>query len=277
MPYLRKTIKHGEVIEVHKYFNGRYMRKKGNAPPLGETPPEQKKWQEKKATQKVWGLLDENFEKGDLWTTLTYPAGTKPTAKQVRDDMQHFLRKMRKAFKKAGKELKYIYSAGRGKRGAAHIHIVLPKFDIDAVRDSWAEIVNAGDYVRCDFKPLQAKKDYYKLAEYIIKNSKEDFESDDPVYKKRYCASRNLKKPKERVEKINHKTWKKEAPEKKGYYIDKARSWDGINCYGYPVQYTVYVKLGGAAGETETGGRADREILQEQEPDTLRRLQNRLL
>lgn len=265
MPYLRKTIQHGKVIEVQKYFNGRYMRKKGNAPSTGKTPTEQKKWQEKQATRKVWRLLDENFGKGDLWTTLTYPAGTKPSAEEVRSDLQKFLRKMRRAYKKAGKELKYIYSAGRGKRGAAHIHMVLPKFDIEAVRDAWAEIVNNGEYVRCDFKPMQKEKDYYKLAGYIIKNSKEDFESEDPVYKKRYCSSRNLRKPKEKTEKINHKAWKKEAPEKKGYYIDKERSWDGINCYGYPVQYTVYVALGGVSGEKEKGGRSDRAMLQEPE------------
>lgn len=277
MPYLRKTVKHGKIIEVQKYFNGRYMRKKGNAPPIGETPPEQKKWQEKNAIRKVWRLLDENFGKGDLWTTLTYPAGTKPAAQQVRDDLQHFLRKLRAAYKKAGKVLKYIYSAGRGKRGAAHIHMVLPKFDIDAVRDIWAAIVNAGEYVRCDFKPLAKEKDYYKLAGYIIKNSKEDFESADPVYKKRYCASRNLTKPKEKTEKINHRTWKKDAPEKKGYYIDKARSWAGVNCFGYPVQYTVYVELGGTPLEKETGGGADRGALQEPERDPLREVQNRLL
>ena len=42
---------------------------------------------------------------------------------------------------------------------------------------------------------------------------------------------------------IYAKTWRKDPPERKGYYIDKTLSYSGVNQYGYPVQYTVYVKL----------------------------------
>lgn len=277
MPYIKKTITHGNVIEVAKYTNGRYKRKKGNGPPAGETPPEQKAWQEKNDIRKVWRLLDENFGPGDLWTCLTYPARTKPSAETVREHMRKFIAKIRKAYKKAGKEFKYIYSAGLGKRGAAHIHLVLSKFDPEVIRDTWAGIVNGGDYVRCDFQPMHKNRDYYKLASYLIKNSKEDWEGPDPIFRKRYCSSKNLRKAKESTRIVSAKEWKKDPPQKRGYYIDKERSYIGLNAYGYPIQYTVYVKLGRQANEAETGGDADREILQKQEPDPLRQLQNKIL
>lgn len=263
MPYIRKEIFHGNIIEVAKYTNGRYCKRQKNGAPLGETPPEQKRWQSKNDERKVWRLLDENFGPGDLWTCLTYPAGTRPAAETVRTHMQKFIKKVRQLYKRAGKTLKYIYSAGRGKRGAAHIHLVLPKFDIEPIRDAWAAIVNNGEYVRCDFQPLHPDRDYQKLAAYIIKNSEEDWQGPDPVFRKRYCSSKNLRKAKEHTRTVTAKEWKKDPPERPGYYIDKERSYTGVNAYGFPIQYTVYVKLGRRNNAAEKGGGAGGEILQE--------------
>ncbi len=243
--YLRKIFKHGNVIEDVKYKNGRYGTNTKNGPPTGITPPEQKAWQKKNDERKVWRLIDDNFGPGDLWSTLTYPARTRPTSENVRADMRLFLKRLRRLYKKEGRELKYIYSVGRGKRGAVHIHIIINKFDLEKVRDLWAEVVNKGEYVRTDFQPLDKSGDYGKLASYVIKNSEEDFSSDDPVFKKRYCTSKNLKQQKPKARVIRAKEWKKEPPQRPGYYIDKERSYEGINAFGYPVQYTVYVKLDG--------------------------------
>ena len=267
MPYIRKTIKHGNIIEVCKYTNGRYCRKGQNAPAVRETPKEQVAWQENNDIRKVWRLLDNNFGSGDLWVTLTYPARARPSADEVRGNMQEFMKRLRRLYKKAGQLCKYVYSVGRGKRGAAHIHMVLSKFDIEQIRDLWARIVNGGAWVRTDFQPLHKHKDYHKLASYIIKNSAEDWASPDPVFKKRYCSSRNLTPE-----------WKKEPPEKPGYYIDKERSYQGFTSYGYPIQYTVYVKLEGRRPDEFAEGRgAPWKILQEQGEETLRGLQNRIL
>ena len=245
MSYLRKIIRHGNVIEDCKYTNGRFGLGKKNSQPTGETPPEQIRWQSKNDIRKVWRLLDNNFSPGDLWVMLSYPGKQKPTTEQVRENMAEFTKKLRRLYRKAGKAFKYIYSAGRGKRGAVHFHLVLPKFDIAIIRDLWAEIVNQGEWVKTDFQPLDRKKDYYKIASYIIKNSEETFGSDDPVYKKRYCASRNLVNKKTKAKVVKAKEWKKEPPERPGYYIDKNRSYSGYSQYGYPVQYTVYIKLDG--------------------------------
>ena len=243
--YLRKIFKHGNVIEDCKYKNGRYGVKTKNSPPTGSTPAEQKAWQKKNDERKVWRLIDDNFYPGDLWTTLTYPANSRPPSETVRKNIQTFLKRLRRLYKKEGIPLKYIYSVGRGKRGAVHMHMIIPKFDLDKIRDLWADIVNHGAYVRTNFQPLDKSRDYGKLAAYVIKNSEEDFQSGDPVFRKRYCTSTNLKQQKPKAQVIKAKEWKKEPPERPGYYIDKERSYAGLNVFGYPVQYTVYVKLDG--------------------------------
>ncbi|WP_441347560.1 rolling circle replication-associated protein [Selenomonas sp. F0473] len=243
MPYLRKIIKHGDVIEDCKYVNGRFGQKIRNGQRAGVTPAAQKEWQKKNAVKKLWRLIDDNFAPGDLWITLTYPAHTKPDKETIKRHMEIFIKALRRAYKKAGKEFKYIYSVGRGKRGAAHIHLILPKFDLEIIRNQWARICNAGSYVRTDFQPLHMHRDYYKLAAYLIKNSEEDFQSEDPVYKKRYCSSKNLYQNNPRAKIVSARTWKKEPPERAGYFIDKERSYNGHDNYGCPVQYTVYVRL----------------------------------
>lgn len=250
--YLKKEIRHGNVIEKIKYTNGRFGIKKKNGPAMGTTPPEQKEWQRRQDERKIWRLMNENFGPGDLWTTLTYPAKCRPPSEAVQKNIRNFLDRLRRLYKKMGKELKYIYSVGRGKRGAVHIHMVLPKMDVEKISSIWAELVNNGEYVRTDFQPMDRSHDYKKLADYIVKNSAEDFESEDPVFKKRYCCSRNLKKPVEKTRVIKARTWKKDPPEKPGYYIDKNRSYEGLTAYGFPIQYTVYVRL----GKTPPGGAA---------------------
>lgn len=243
MSYLEKTFEHGDIIEKCKYTNGKFGKRRKNSEPLGVTPPEQLRWQSKNDIRKLWRILDLNFSPGDLWIMLSYPARSRPTTEQVRGNMKEFLRKIKREYKKAGEIFKYVFSAGRGSRGAVHFHLVLPKFDIDQIRDIWADIVNGGKWVKTNFEPLTKLRDYEGVASYIIKNSEETFFSDDPLYKKRYCMSGNLGKKEVKPKIIKAKEFRKDPPERKGYYIDKQRSYSWVNKYGYLFQYTVYVKL----------------------------------
>jgi len=243
MSYLEKTHEHGDIIEKCKYTNGRFGKKKKNGEPLGVTPPEQIRWQSKNDMRKLWRILDLNFGPGDLWVMLSYPAKRRPSTEQARENMKVLLRKLKRRYEKAKSIFKYVFSAGRGLRGAVHFHMVLPKFDIETIRNLWSEIVNDGEWVKTNFEPLTKLVDYERIASYIIKNSEETFSSDDPVYKKRYCMSANLEKKEVKPKIVKAKEWRKEPPERKGYYIDKERSYSWVNKYGYPFQYTVYVRL----------------------------------
>lgn len=247
MAYLEKVIDRGNVIEVQKYTNGRFGKKetRRKAEAQRATPEEQLRWQTKEAARKVWRLLrdNSNFRPGDLWTTLTYPAKSTPDSETVRRNIKEFLKRMRREYKKLGQECKYIFSVGRGKRGAIHLHFVLSKIDTEIVSTIWQNIVNAGNWVHVHTEHLDKTQNWHRVADYIIKNGEETFLSDDPIIKKRFSASRNLRDRKPRAHVIHAKTWKKDPPTRRGYYIDKDLSYSGVNQYGYPVQYTVYVKL----------------------------------
>lgn len=247
--YLEKLIDLGDVIEVQRYFNGRIGRKdtRRRAAALRGTPPEQVRWQSKEAIRKVWRLLrdERNFKPGDLWVTLTYKAGTRPDNETVRGDLRELIKRMRRSYRKAGTEFKYILSVGRGKRGAVHIHLVMSRIDTELIERHWQNIVNGGDWVHVHHEHLDRSQNWQKVAAYIVKNGEETFLSDNPIIKRRFSYSRNLHTKKVRARKIKAKAWRKEPAPRKGYYIDKNLSYTGVNQYGYPVQYTVYVRLRG--------------------------------
>lgn len=247
MAYLKSEVDAGDVVEVSKYTNGRFGIKevREKAPSRRATPDEQLKWQSKQAVKKVWRLLRNkmNFSPGDLWVTLTYPPKTKPTSEKVKGDINEFLKRLRRAYKKAGDMCKYIYSVGRGARGAIHLHFVLKKFDTEFISMTWQNIVNGGEWVHVHVEHLDRSRNWHKIASYIIKNGEETFLSNDPIIRQRFSSSRNLVMKKARAHIVHAKAWAKEPPERKGYYIDKNLSYDGVNRYGYPIQYTVYVRI----------------------------------
>lgn len=247
MAYLEKVVDRGNVIEVQKYLNGRYGKKEHRAKEKAKrvTPEEQLRWQSKEAIRKVWRLLRdrENFSPGDLWITLTYPQKTRPDSETVRRNIKEFLKRVRKQFKKQGKECKYIFSVGRGKRGAIHLHMVMSKIDSEIIATTWQNIVNGGKWVHVHVEHLDRSQNWHKVASYIVKNGEETFLSDDPIIKKRFSSSRNLRDVKPRAKVVHARRWRETPPEKKGYYIDWDLSYSGLNKYGYAVQYTVYVRL----------------------------------
>ena len=247
MAYLEKIIDRGNVIEVQKYTNGRFGKKDNTGKSAAErvTPAEQLRWQSKEAVRKVWRMLRDkaNFSPGDLWVTLTYPQKTTPDSETVRRNIKEFLKRMRRQFRKIGKECKYIFSVGRGKRGAVHLHMVMSKIDTEIVSTTWQNIVNGGKWVHVHTEHLDKSQNWHKVAQYIIKNGEETFLSDDPIIKKRFSSSRNLRDAKPRARIVFARRWKEQPPERKGYYIDHELSYNGVNKYGYPMQYTVYVRL----------------------------------
>ena len=200
MAYLEKVIDRGNVIEIQKYINGRYgvKEKRKKAAAQRTTPEEQLRWQSKEAMRKVWRLLrdKENFSPGDLWVTLTYPRKSTPDSETVKKNIKEFLKRIRRKYKQAGKECKYIFSVGRGKRGAIHLHMVLTKIDTEILATAWQNIVNHGDWAHVHIEHLDRSQNWQQVAAYLIKNGEETFLSDDPIIKKRFSASRNLREAK---------------------------------------------------------------------------------
>lgn len=230
MSYVEAKVFMNNCIEVYKYYSGRIGKKIYNSPAERKTPLKQIKYQDKKAARVCGWKIAENFTRGDLWATLTYPARKVIEPETARKDISLFLVYLRRLYKKAGMEVKYIYTAGRSKRGMVHFHIVLNKFDTQRIAETWHKISGGG----CHFKHLYVNEynyvDYRKIADYLIKNSCETFYRKDKIHKKRFCASLNLKMPVIEKRIVKAKTWKQDPKSIQGYVLDKNSIYNG---YGW--------------------------------------------
>lgn len=244
--YVRKTIivqnKAGEFRKVTKYISGRIGARDQKR--MKEAPTEEriKKWQDKRAGDTLWGYLEENFNPGDCFFTPTYPPKSRKTSEEVRKDMADFRKRLRKIYQKAGIPFKYLMSVGRGKRGAIHSHWVLPRIDTELLEKAWQDVAGTKEcpYPLCNVKHLDRSGEWSRLAAYLVKNGLETFRSSDPIYKRRYLMSQNLRKPRVKTEIVKAGFWKSMPRMPRGFSLlsGSLRSdWTGR---GYPYQaYTV--------------------------------------
>lgn len=212
MAYIQETCKTGRIIEVRKTIcrshKGRGARNTKTIP----TADRVEKSNEKIALRTLRRKLNTNFGPEDLWVTLTYK-GEAPEKEEAKKELDNFLRRLRREYKKAGKEMKYIvvteYEAKR-----IHHHAVLNSIDPQLLQEVWQRgIVNA--------RPMEADGNYEALAEYMIKETKRTFREENATGK-RYRCSRNLKPYDEmKREVIGAKEFRREPKAVKGYWLNK--------------------------------------------------------
>lgn len=230
MSYVQMKVYMQNNIEVYKYYSARFGKKIYNAPAQRKTPLNQLKYQDQKASRICGWKIAENFTKNDLWITLNYPARTPIEPQKAKSDISLLLVNLRRAYKKAGLELKYIYTAGRTKRGMVHFHMVINKFDTVKISELWRKISKGTAYFQHLYINKYGYVDYKKIANYLIKNSRETFYRKDKIHKKRFCASLNLKMPTIEKQIVSAKTWKENPNSIKGYLLDKNSIYNG---YGW--------------------------------------------
>lgn len=223
MTYVKCLVKMKNCIEVYKYFNGRIGKKILNSEPTGKTPIKQLRYQDKKAERVMRWKLNENFTKGDMLVTLTYPQIV--TTDTARENIKLFLMNLRRFYKRVGKQLKYIYVAGVTKRGTIHYHMVLNRFSASKIAELWNRITGG----TANIKYLYGRT-FQNLAAYLMKNSRETFYSNNKVHGKRFCASLNLKTPHIQKKIVGASIWREEVKPLKGYIIDKSSIYNG---YGW--------------------------------------------
>lgn len=204
--YREKQIYHGNYLDVDIYpvfVDGRCRgsrRKKAN--PTSEV---QAKLNEKYANLKNVHLINSNFTMEDLVVTLTYAPHYLPgTEEEAIKDLKNFLRRLRRALKKLGKDLKYFAVYEQSKNGRHHHHIII------SGGLSPTEIQKLWGYGIVDTKALYF--DEYgvtALTQYITKETSS---------KKKIIHSRNLVNPieKQRDGKIS----KKKAMDIHNYNVD---------------------------------------------------------
>lgn len=169
---------------------------------------------------------------------------------QALKDFQKAMRKVRKEYKKQGRELFWIRNIEQGTRGAWHIHLVVNEIGDSAriLKEAWkkggmylTQIRLGGDLYDADFSRLA---NYLTKDEHTVERKKNGEPAKPKIRESNYGSSRNMPLKEPHVDKLVR--WKPKPKAKKGYYISKIV--EGIN----PVtgflyrRYTMYREAAGS-------------------------------
>ncbi len=240
MAYIERRVYAGKTVEVKRYHT-RNQKSKGQ-PRIRKEPTteERKEANLRQCEEKLRQKLNENFSENDLLVTLSYRKenGNKTrTVEQMREDKRLFLRKLRKCYRDAGKELKFAYVPEIGPLGSRHHHIVLSGIDPKIIKDCWP-------FGFVDFKYLEKSGNYKKIASYFIKYSEKTFRTVGRLAGQRYSCSRNLREPKVKKTVVSKAdTFAKNVRVPKGYYLDSESERFGVDLYGNAFHSYILVRL----------------------------------
>lgn len=178
--------------------------------------------------------LHHNFGPGDLHVVLTY-AGEEPTMEQAKKEVENFLKRLRRYFRKKDMTLKWIMVT-EYKNKRIHHHMILSQMDTYDLEKLWT----AG---KARPTHLEGSGDYRKLAAYLIKETEKTFRQPDAYAKQRYSCSRTVvNPPKKTDERISPSQIEKDPEPVDGYYIDPDSIYRGINpVTGIP--YLEYIMI----------------------------------
>ena len=220
MPYVKRTVVCGKVIETKKMFTPRiHTNGAKRAPNFRNTEEKQMKCNKHKAEEELRWLLNANFGEGDLHVVCHY--GDKPQDfEKVENDALKICEVLRGEYKKAGKMLKRIAVIETKRMTNPHIHLVLNKIDVDIIINAWRKVSGKGFI---SFEPLDDRKNHEELAVYLIKESQSTAKrwKEGKKHKKRYWCSRSLIRPEIFYEVVPAKSWKKDPKPRAGYYLFK--------------------------------------------------------
>lgn len=191
--YATKTIKSGNQFEIELYPE--FTRKK-DIPKYKLKDEAQKKLNDKNARKHFTRLINTNFKDG-YWITFTYSNDHLPSdLERARKDMQNYIKKMNRWRKKKGMDnMKYVYVTewNDKKKIRCHHHLICSTgLSLDEMEKGWTKCKRK-EIRRIDYDDENALN---ALGDYLTK---------DPAGKKRWCSSKNLKKP--TVHK-NHQTFR---------------------------------------------------------------------
>lgn len=140
---------------------------------------------ERIAEKRLARILNANFYPGDWHVTLTYAAVPSPA--EAKKMLDNFLRRMRREYRKLGKEMKFV-AVTEYENHRIHHHIVMNYINGGTIASQWQE-------GRVRFTGLDKTRNYTALANYLIKETRKTFRKADNMTKCRYRCSRNMAKP----------------------------------------------------------------------------------
>lgn len=237
--YATKEIRSGEQLEVEIYPE--FTKGQQSEIPTEAQRKKQKleQWNlnEKNSRKMCERVIIENFGDRDIWATLTYTDENLPeTMEEAQKNMQNYIKRLNRRRKKLGlKNARYVYVTEFGEKGRVHHHIVL---DGDMSMDEVEEIWKLGK--RNEVRRLQKDENgLVGMAKYITKEKK-------TKNKKKWAASKGLRKPKESV---NHYKFRKkdvdEIIKDHNCLEEKLLRWYGAEGYVFTSQEIRYNDFNG--------------------------------
>ena len=168
--YYKTTVKAGKTLEVYRSFSKRTGKAKGTSDRT-VSKEEIEKNNRRRAIIKLTRVLNANFDKYSCHISLTYRNENRPSVEQAKKELNNFLRRLRREYKKRGCELKYIVVT-EYKNKNVHHHIVINGIKgggtLEVVQNQWRQ-----GYIKCAM--LDESGQYRKLAEYLIKETDKTF------------------------------------------------------------------------------------------------------
>lgn len=144
-----------------------------------ETPPRQKRYNEKRSINHMLNIIRTNFSAGDIGLHIIYGnANSLNSEKRLKEDIRNYFLRIKRMYNKIGIQPKYVYMKDYCKNGQAHIYIILSG-GID--RDKLIQIWGIPDSV---VEPLQYENDdtIIQITKHISKQKNQN----------RFGTSRNL-------------------------------------------------------------------------------------
>lgn len=235
----RRKVIGKNMVEVTDYHTSRTYRRNGRRVKKQQPTPEAvKKNNEKAAEARLRMLIDINFKSNDYYLTLTYKE--QPTWEQAKKDMQNFIKKLQRAYRKQGKELKYIYVAEGKTR--IHFHMII-NADIEMYAEDFGKLWKHGMHKMMLFNG-QAE-DACRLAHYFVKEKRAAcYEEKQEVFHRRWSSSKNLEKPAVKTETLKTSEWRDYIQAPNGYYVETDSVVEGVSDEGYPYRFYRLIKIG---------------------------------
>lgn len=169
-------------IDLFPFQKPEYQRNRGGKTKM--TIPKQKALNDKNSRRCFKLLAKTNFGVGDIHLTLSYAPENMPASLELAmKDKRNFERRLKRAFKKEGVEFKHMTVPEVSSTGRIHFHMLINRCE-NISRERIEEIWDKG------FANSKTIQNFDNAIETLV-----NYLSKDPAGKKRWYASRNLKRP----------------------------------------------------------------------------------
>ena len=230
MGYIRKEMYFPRVVEMWEYMDHRYGAPGIKRSQKRKATPKEIEAHNQRNREKIcrWKLR-QHFTEDDVFVTLTYAVDKRPENMEAcMKDCRRLMDRLRREYKKAGQQMKWIRNIEVGKRNAWHVHLV-----IKTLPDILSMMAKAWKHGAVLLKPMRAEGEFADLAAYMTKTPR----TDKRLIDARYGASQNMPVPEPVTKK--YKRWEsfEDAEPRlvpKGYYVDKSSVIEGCTKEGWP-------------------------------------------